>query len=438
MKLDERQWAVTLLLQMEREKSYSNLLLRQKLPKNEPRFAARVTALVYGVLERKRTLEHLVKVYTQKPPEKLDDEVRLILMLGFYQLLYQDTVPDNAAVNEAVALCVVFRKGSAKGMVNAVLRRFVREGKEIVYPKDPLLKTAVRYSVPEWLVRRWRKAYGGEEAEKLLAASFGPAPLTIRVNTLKTDAETVKTALEKQGVTVNAVKGFPNALILSHTGNLEKLAGFQEGAFYVQDLSSQICAEMTGARPGDVVYDLCAAPGSKSFTMAQLMENKGTLCSYDQYEHKISLMREGADKYGITCMETAIADAAVFDAARPMADVVLCDVPCGGLGIIRRKPEIKYKEEKEIDALAPLQAAILETGARYVKPGGRLLYSTCSLNPVENEAVATAFLARHPEFRPAPLPDFLQKARVDGSMVTIFPHHFGSDGFFFAVFDKTL
>lgn len=438
MKQDERQTALALLLEMEQQKSYSNLLLRRRLSGEEARFAARVTALVYGVLERKITLEHLIRVYTQKPLNKLDAEVRWVLMLGFYQLLYQDALPDNAVVNESVKLCGTLRKASAKGMVNAILRRFLREGKPLSLPKDPLKAASVAHSCPEWLIRRWRKAYGAAEAEALLRDSFGPAPLTVRVNTQKTTDEALCARLRAAGVSVQVVEQVPHALVLSHTGNLTALPGFAAGEWYVQDLSSQLCALAAGAKPGDTVYDLCAAPGSKSFTMALWMENKGTVRAYDRYEHKLCLMEEGVARLGLSCVKPALYDAAAFDPKRLPADVVLCDVPCGGLGILRRKPEIKEKSPEEVDALAPLQGAILETGARYVKPGGRLVYSTCSLNPVENEAVARAFLAAHPEFSPAPVPPVLQGARVEGSMVTIFPRHFGSDGFFLALFTRSM
>lgn len=437
MKVDERTTALQLLLEIERQQSYSNLLLRQRLREKDARFAARVTALVYGVLERRVTLDALIAHYTKKPASKLDLEVRMILQLGFYQLLYQDAVPDNAAVNETVKLCYAVKKVSAKGLVNAILRRFVREGKKLPLPNDAVRAASMRYACPEWLVRRWQKAYGKEEAERLMASSFGPAPLTVRVNTQKTTTEALTKKLEEAGVLVTPVQGFPHALHLAHTGNVEKLPGFSDGEFYVQDLSSQICAMVSGVQPGDVVYDLCAAPGSKSFTMALEMRDEGAVYAYDQYPHKIRLIEEGAQKLGLTSIHAALSDAAVWEENRPLADVVLCDVPCGGLGILRRKPEIRMKKPESIDSLAPLQRKILETGARYVKPGGRLVYATCSLNPVENEDAARAFLAAHPEFEPAKIPDFLQAARVEGSMVTIFPHHFGSDGFFFAVFTRT-
>lgn len=431
---NERQIALQILLEMELQGAFSNLALQQRLPKSG-KGNGFITALVYGVAERRLTLDAIINHYAGK--KKLDAEIRVLLRMGIYQLLYLERVADNTAVNETVKLCYTVRKVSAKGFVNAILRGFLRDGKKLPPTANETERLSLHYSCPMWLIQQWQREYGTEKTCGLLEASVQTPPLYVRVNTMKTTAEAVKKELEAAGITVqNTV--LSDAWQLEHSGNLERLPAFRDGHFYVQDLASQICAALTEVCPGETVYDLCAAPGSKSFTMAQQMQNTGTILAFDLYEHKQTLIEQGAKKLGLETIEAKIGDACVFEEALPQADCVLCDVPCAGLGIIRRKPEIKYKEPQTLAELPHLQYQILQNGARYVKPGGRLIYSTCSLSHAENEQVAERFLQEHPAFEALPIPEaYAAWAEADShGFMTFFPNRIGSDGFFIARFRR--
>lgn len=438
---NERQLALEILCRVFREGSYSNLALHQSLPagdREQQRRNQLTTALVYGVIERSLTLDYLISQYSKKPASKLDLEVALILKLGFYQLLYLDRVPDNAAVDESVKLCAFARKASAKGFVNGVLRSFLRDGKKLVVrERDDLQALSIAYSCPLWLVKKWADQYSYEEAKELVKASVGRPPLMVRVNTLKTSAAALEAVLREEGMDVTPSPYLENCLILEHTGSLERSPAFQRGEFYVQDLASQYCARLMEVKPGDRVFDLCAAPGGKSFTMAQYLENQGELFCFDLYEHKLQLIQKTADRLGILCIRTGRQDGAQYCPELGQAQRVLCDVPCAGLGIIRRKPEIKYKPPESLQGLPEIQYGILENGARYAAPGGRLIYSTCSLSLEENQQVAQRFLEEHPEFEPVPvLEELAGRGLVEGNMITFLPRYMGSDGFFAALFRR--
>ncbi|MGI5958856.1 MAG: 16S rRNA (cytosine(967)-C(5))-methyltransferase RsmB [Massiliimalia sp.] len=439
---NERQLALQILLKVFGEGGYSNLVLSKMLPipkdQSQQKKNQFITALVYGVVERDITLEYLISQYSKKPASKLDLEVALILKMGFYQLLYLDSVPDNAAVDESVKLCFFAKKSSAKGFVNGVLRSFVRDGKKLVIrERDDLKSLSIAYSCPLWLVRQWAEEYSYEEAKALVKASIGRPPLMIRVNTQKTSAQELLETLQKEGVQGTPSPYLENCLMLEHTGNLQQLNSFQQGEFYVQDLASQCCAKLAGVKPGDRVFDLCAAPGGKSFTMAQYLQGEGELVSFDLYPHKLQLIEKTAQKLGLNCISVQEQDACIYDPKLGTAQVVLCDVPCAGLGIIRRKPEIKYKSPESFEDLPALQLEILENGARYVQTGGRLVYSTCSVSRRENNQVADEFLRRHPEFEPVMIPkEFENRGLVEGNQITFLPRYMDSDGFFTALFCK--
>ncbi len=427
------------------EGGYSNLSLDQaitesKLDKGQ---AAFVSALFYGVLESGIQMDWAIQKYLKKPLSSLDREIQIILRMGFYQLVFLNSVPDSAAVDESVRLAAYARKTSAKAFVNAVLRSFLRDKKKIVLPdaaKDPLTYLSIRYSCPKWILSLWEEQYGQETAEKLAEASLGRPPLTVRVNPLKTTPEKLVGYLENRGVRASVHPWMENCLLLEETGGIDRLPQYKQGLFHVQDLSSQICACALEAQPGERLLDICSAPGSKSFTAAQSMENQGEILAFDLYEHKVKLIAEGAKRLGITIIHPAVGDGTVFDPEMPQADRVLCDVPCSGLGIIRRKPEIKYKSPETLEGLPEIQKRILQNASRYVKPGGRLIYSTCTLNRAENEAVISEFLSQNVSFKPLQLSKLFSKIefRVFSGEIgtTLFPHELGGDGFYIAVMEK--
>lgn len=438
--MNARKLAYTALLRMGKEKSYSNLALDAllKAERAEGRERQQAAGLFYGVLERKLTLDYLIEKYTRKKIAALDGEVVTALELGLYQLLYLDGIPESAAVNESVELIKKSRKKSAAGFVNGVLRSFLRDGRKIVFPKgDPLMRASIAYAMPLPVLQRWEKDYSRETALELAKACLGRPPLHARVNTLRCTLEEAVAALAEEGVRASAHPVLAGCLELSDTGSISELRAFREGMVSIQDAASQLCAWAVGAGSGERVYDLCAAPGSKSFTMAQLMEDRGVIRAFDLHPARVSLIDQGAARLGIRCIQAEPGDAARYRPELGQADRVLCDVPCSGLGIIRRKPEIRYKSPEELDALPPVQLAILENGARYVRPGGTLVYSTCSLSRGENDSVAGRFLERHPEFEPENFPAAVETV-LGGKCwkKTLMPMEGGFDGFFIARFRK--
>ena len=437
-----RQTALGALVRVETDGAYSGLVIKELLERSalEPRDAAFATALFYGVIERALTLDQMIKQHSKTPLHKMDDTVRVILRMGVYQLAYMDSVPDSAAVNESVMLCKKNKKVSAAGFVNAVLRAVIRTGKTPTFsgaPDDPARMSA-EFSCPPPLVRMLISRFGAGRARGILASSVGAAPVYARVNTLKTTADELIARLQQEGFGAKKHEVIPHCLSLYHTGDITRLAAFAEGLFHIQDASSQLCAQAVAAAPGMTVLDLCAAPGGKSFTIAQTMQNSGTLFSFDLYDFKADLIRKGAARLGISVLTATVGDAGVYNQALPMADRVLCDAPCSGFGVMRRKPEIKYKPLDGFKELEQLQTVLIQNASRYVKPGGLLIYSTCTLRIEENEAVAKAFLQNNPAFSPSPLTGAVTRCYSEGThMATILPDDFDSDGFFIAAFART-
>ncbi len=421
-------------MRIEKEGAYSNLLLDELLNKTslDTRDKAFVSALAYGTIERKLTLDYQLSQYLSKPLKKLRPEVLVILEMGAYQIFYMDKVPVSAAVNESVKLTRNNKFSFASSLVNAVLRKCASNG--LVFPckeneEDYL---SVKYSCPSWLVHKWFKEYGKEDTTEILKISNGKTETVIRVNTLKTDLQKLKTILENEDVTCK--DGYiENSLIISLSSrDVASLDSFKEGLFHVQDTASQLCAKAVCAKEGDIVFDLCSAPGGKAFTIAQQMNGKGKIFAFDLYEQRVNLIADAANRLGIENINAQKGDASVFNESLGLADKVLCDVPCSGLGIIRRKPEIRYKEKESLEGLPKIQFEILNNGSKYVKKGGRLVYSTCTLSKAENEDVCEAFLKQNKNFfavRPLP---YLSS----DNFVTLMPHKNGSDGFFIAAFEK--
>ena len=430
----QRKLVFQLLEQVRTRKSYSNLALNHAL--RQPGFTGNpgfVSALFYGVLERQITLDALLAPYLKG--KKIDPPVRTILRMGMYQILFLDSVPDAAAVNESVQLCVPARVFSAKGLVNGVLRRFLREGKPFHPEKMPPWQA---YSCPEWLYRQWKADYGKNTALELMQAGLDRPPVTVRVNTQKISASALVQAFEEQGVKAAPCRWVKDGLLLSRTGGVEQLPGFEEGWFYVQDSSSQLCASLMEAKPGQRIYDICAAPGGKSCALALEMKDQGEVMSFDLYPQKVELIEKNAARLGLHSVHPAQWDASQWDSHRPLADGVLCDLPCSGYGVLRRKPEIRQHPPEDGTALAKLQRELLAVNSRYVKPGGILIYSTCTLSKQENQDNVNWFLQSHPEFAPLPLPEDLgELGLLEGHMLTIFPHRGDGDGFFIARMVRT-
>ncbi len=435
---DPRLTVVKMLMKMDSSEAYSNLLLDSVFSETDlgDRDKAFAAALFYGVLERRLTLDYVISVNSKIPFEKLDNAAVQILRTGLYQLLYMPSVPESAAVNESVKMCGKLKCFSAQGFVNGMLRSFIRSGKKISYlGMPPEKRLSVEYSCPERLVQKLMDEYGTEFTVKALKASVGKPPVYARVNTVKTTADKLLAELAREKVKAAAFPGLENCIKIEKTGDIEKCAAFRQGLFHVQDISSQLCCLTLRPVVNETVLDVCAAPGGKSFTLAQLMGNNGRLYSMDLHEQRCGLIEDGAARLGIKIITAMPNDASRHNPQLPQADRVLCDVPCSGLGVIRRKPEIKYKDLDEFFSLPELQYLILETSAAYVKPGGTLVYSTCTLSRAENDDVAERFAAAHPEFTPIVQP--VPYPAAGDYKRTYCPDENGGDGFFTASFRRT-
>lgn len=440
---DTRNIALGVLLKIENDKAYSNLALNHAIRDNAlgGLDSAFVSALVYGVLERQLTLDYVIKQHSKIPLRKIEIKTKLILRLGLYQLLFMDKVPDSAAVNESVNLAKKHRLQKSAGFINGVLRAVTRAENRLPLPPetDKIYYNSIKFSVPQDLVRLWVNSYGELIAAALMQALGGRPPLCIRVNTLKITPENLIDRLAEEGVHARQSELLPNALLLSSTGSIESLRAYREGLFHVQDLSSQLCVDFLSPAPRDTLLDVCAAPGGKSFTSAQYMNDRGRVFACDLYDHKCRLMRSGAARLGITCLSAVKRDAAAAEVPLPKANRVLCDVPCSGLGILSRKPEIRYKSDLIDNTLPEVQYRILSQSAALVSDGGVLVYSTCTLNPAENNENAARFLREHPDFEGVALalPQGVRRAFDEQPYeLTLMPHTAGTDGFYLAVFRR--
>lgn len=420
--------ALSSLLAWEKKGRYANLEINASLTHSAMSEADRglYTALVYGVIERAITLDYVMAGLSSRPLSQIDESVRCAVRLGLYQLSFMDRIPPHAAVSETVDLV----PQKARGFVNALLRAHLRGGCRIHLPPEskPIERLSVEFGAPEDLCRFWLTRYGTETTRALLASTVRNPRVTVRVNPLKVSVGDVLNRLAGDGAELSPLA--EDMISVAHAARITD--GIDEGLYFVQDVSSRLCVRALDPQPGETVIDTCAAPGGKSLSAALDMQNRGTLYSFDLHENKISLIRRTAESLGITMLRAAARDARDPDAALiGKADRVLCDAPCSGLGVIGKKPDIKYKPLASIEALPAIQYEILCGAAQYVRPGGVLVYSTCTLNPDENEAVASRFLAEHPDFAPSAFDLGTAGTSPDG-MRTFFPHLDGCDGFFIA------
>ncbi len=444
MAISIRAVAAHTLAEFHRRDGYSNAVLDELLGRDTFLMMDRalLSRLFYGVIERRMTLDFLLSECSSTPIKKMHPLVRETLRVAVYQLVYMDRIPPSAAVNEAVTAVRQLKQAHAAGFVNGVLRAVTRKKDELLAQLPETDEgLSVRYSCPiEW-IEFWREAYGDTRMREILTSINEEAPEYVRFNTLLGDEKMWCETLEDLGITYEKVPYLPSAFRLKCAYLLNQLESEQKNWYYYQDIASQWAIVALDPQPDERVADVCAAPGGKSFTAAQTMGDRGEILSCDVYAHKCETMAERAKQYGISVMHTRVRDASEPCAPEHRAafDRVLCDVPCSGLGVIRRKPEIRYRSVASIADLPSLQYTILEKSAEMVRPGGVLQYSTCTLNPAENERVVERFLREHPEFsrRLLPIPSVFEALGIPQShMVTLFPSVHGSDGFFLAGFVK--
>lgn len=427
-----REVSLQCLLAGERQGAWSDGYLRNAIRKAglTGRDAALCTHMTFGVLQNRMLLDWYIAGSSTTPPDKLESAVRDCLRLGIYQMLFLDRIPVHAAVNESVSLAKRYsRNPRSAALVNAVLRAFDRR-RNADLPRPETL--SIRYSHPEWLVKEFANTLPAGEVEALLAADNSQPPIQAQVNLLKTTEEALAEELTKAGVTVTPHPWLKNCLELEGTGNLEELSAFREGRFYVQDAAAHLAVIAAGAEPGMEVLDACAAPGGKSYSAAIAMGDKGRILSCDLHPHKKALIERGAERLGISCITACVMDGRRFEASMENRfDLVIADVPCSGLGIIRKKPDIRYKDPAPLEGLPTVQRDILSNVSRYVRPGGVLVYATCTLLRRENEDVVSEFVDKDKNFtvEPFSLPGPI--GATEG-MVTLWPHRQGTDGFFIA------
>lgn len=443
-----REVAMKVLLKVEQNEAYSGLALNHALNDAElsKPDAGLATELVYGTIQRLNTIDYALSGRVKGWPDKVEPWVRLLLRLSYYQLRWLARVPAHAAVAEAVNIAKRRGHSGIAGLVNGVLRGILRDGVE---PKLPQSLTAAQrislvHSHPEWLVKRWIEAFGEETAEAMCAANNEPPRASARVNRLKTTRDELLAAMTEAGITVQPSPLTVQGIVAEKAGNLVHTDWFNNGSLSIQDESSMLVAAVANPAPGMQVLDCCAAPGGKSTHLAELVGNKGKVLANDVHFHKEELVRQQAERLGLTCVETMVADALDLPDRLHAGsfDVVLLDAPCSGLGVIRRKPEIKWnKSPEDIASLAALQHRLLDRVQSLVKPGGTLVYSTCTIAPEENERTIERFLRDNPSFKldanwpeevlaPLKASDNLPEP-FNGTM-QLLPHMFGSDGFFIA------
>lgn len=442
--MNTREIIVDMLMEVEKTDAYVNLALADTLGKydylsaKEKAFIKRVTE---GTVERRIQIDYILNIISKVPTEKMKPLIRALLRSGAYQILFMETVPDAAVCNETVSIAKKRKFASLQGYVNGVLRNLSRRKNEIPYPdshKEPVAYMSVVYSMPEWLVEHFIKSYDEAVAEKILRAFLESAPVTLRMeeSLSKEAADTLFAKWEESGVIVTRHPYLPYAVQIQRAEGLKRLHGYDEGLFTVQDVSSMLVAEAAGIKEGQTVIDLCASPGGKSLHAASKLRGTGRVLAFDLTNQKVLRMEENRRRMSMNNMTTAVNDAIIYkEELYRLADVVIADVPCSGLGVIGKKQDIKYHVSKQsLKEITLLQKEILKNAAAYVKEGGVLMYSTCTINPEENERMVEWFCREFP-FEPESLSEYLPEELKDAGergMLQLLPGVHRTDGFFLA------
>lgn len=408
-----RETAMKIIYDVEFNGAYSNMALKKALADKSMtrRDRAFITSLVYGVIDKKITLDYVISKNSRLKPKKISKFILIILRMGVYQLLFMDKVPQSAAVNESVKLARRYGHSASAGFVNGVLRSVSKA--EITYPEDKTEYLSVKYSFPVNLCEKWISDFGYEFTEELLEAGTREPRLNLRPNTLKITAEELLRKFSEKGIDAYAVDDY----IAAEGFDIAEDELYKNGCYTVQDAAAMRASVILAPKAGETVIDMCAAPGGKTTHIAEIMGDKGKILAFDVHEHKIELINKNAERLGITIIDAALGDGSVFNEKyAQLADKILCDVPCSGLGIIRRKPEIKYNAVSD-GSLPETQRRILDNASRYLKKNGEMVYSTCTVEREENEEVTRGFLEDNKNFE-----KLYEK--------TFYPHTDGTDGFY--------
>lgn len=426
LNINTRDLALEILIEINERGQFSHIVLRsvldkyQYLPKQERAF---ITRLVDGTIEYMLQLDYIIDSFSKTKVRKMKPLIRNLLRMSVYQIKYMDSVPDSAVCNEAVKIAKRHKFGQLSGFVNGVLRNIARNVDEIEFSN-----LSVRYSMPQWIVDQFVSSYGDKKVEEIFKNFQTKSTISIRTNLSACTPEELKERLIAESVTATEVLELDYAFMISDFDHLGGLASFKEGLFYVQDVSSMMVAETAAPKPGDYVIDVCAAPGGKSTHIAEKLKGTGHVKARDLTDYKVDMIEENIERHGLTNMSAEVFDATEYDEkSKETADIVICDLPCSGLGVLGRKKDIRYKmSPKGIDDLAALQRQILDTVHTYVKPGGVLVYSTCTIDEKENEKNVQWFLEKYPQYS-------LDKTFFNGKgMEQMLPGEHGNDGFFIA------
>ena len=437
--IQAREIAAKILNNIHKNNTYANITLANTFSKYELNDFDRrfITELVYGTLKLSNTIDWILCQYTSRPLKKIPLVICEILRLGIYQLFFLNKIPASAICNEATELAKKYTHPGTVKFVNAVLRAAAREPQKAsfsILKNSPVKYIAIKYGHPDWLVKNWIEEYGYEATKKLCDFNNSPALLSIRANTLKISRDELIKILNDEGVKTVPSEWTDCGIHCIEHPALDKLQSLKKGLFQVQDESSMQVGFVVNPLPGEFIIDACSAPGGKTTHMAEIMKNKGRIVAFDIYDEKLKRINENAKRLGITIIETKNFDARNIGNAYPnMADKVLVDAPCSGLGVLRRKPDARWrKDKKDLDNLPKLQMEILCSAAKAVKPGGVLVYSTCTITKAENQAIIDKFLKIHPEFHVENTGSYLPIKKSNNSLVQFYPHIDNIDGFFIA------
>ncbi len=435
-----RETALKILYDITENQAYSNISVNKHLDNEKLREIDRsfATELVYGTVKWLLQIDYIIGKYSSIKLKKLSPWIKNILRLGIYQLLHTDRIPVSAACNTGVDLAKRYGHQASSRFVNAVLRSVTKNKDSIPYPdkSDFASYLSILYSHPVWMVEKWIELYGTEFTEDLLKSNNQVPDFSVRTNTLKTDINSLLDMLHKEGISAEPGRYVEEAIILKNPSSISNLETFKKGYFQVQDESSMLAAKILDPKEGETVIDVCSAPGGKATHMAQLMNNKGNVIARDIYQHKLNLIEQSCSRLGIDIIKTEIHDACSLDETLiGKADRVLIDAPCSGLGIIRKKPDIKYsRTENELKEITGLQREILKNASKYLKVGGYMIYSTCTIQPQENLDIVQDFLSKNPDFVLTGfrelMPPALDIASSTEGYIQLFPNINQTDGFF--------
>ena len=432
-----REIAYKVLLDIEKNKNYSNMAINKHFKdvkmSNQDRGLA--TEIIYGVIENKYYIDYMIDKLSKVKTNKMEIYVKTLLRMGIYQIMFLNSISDYAAVNETVNLAKK-KNSKVSGFINGILRNVIRQKEEIgkVKTKDDVDYLSIKYSYDKWMIRNWMIHFGKEFTEELLEANNERPNIYLRTNTLKITRDELIKKLEKQNIKAEKVNVVEEAIKVEHLKDIENNSLYKEGLFTVQDVSSMLVGKVMNPKENSLVLDVCSAPGGKTTHMATLMNNTGQVVSRDIYDHKLKLIKAASKRLGLTNVDVEEFDGMKLDRESiGKFDYVLADVPCSGLGIIRRKPEIKYKEKEEFRQLPPIQKKILENASKYVKVGGTLIYSTCTIQDSENIDVVNEFLQKNKNFELVPIKEVnVDLENQEKGYMKIYPNVHNMDGFFIA------